>query len=191
MNGINRNMFTLTISSSNGPIDKSVIRDFEKVINKKFPDLYVEFVSSNDGAAPITSVFSYCKLGINEKQEDAFVFLAFDVNASDTMDYGLSLFKNFWCIDGLIPFGTTGGGDYLCFDYRAEPNSIDPPIVVVIHDDFTDNDERLICHVAPNFEYLIRHLERDRTDKEMDELYEICKQRGMALPYEYHFPIDK
>ena len=186
-----KNILSITISRSKGSIENGIIKEFEKKINKNLPELYIEFICANDGAYPIDNMFTYIDHTTNKEDGNGFVFLSFDVDGFDTIFDKVNLFEDFWDINDIIPFGVTGNGDYLGFDYRKDPSSIDPSVVVVIHDDVDENGDFLICQVAPNFEHLIRHLKRGRTDEEMEELYETCKERGWDLPYEYHFSVDK
>ncbi|MDR1488613.1 MAG: SMI1/KNR4 family protein [Holosporales bacterium] len=55
----------------------------------------------------------------------------------------------------LIPFGDTGGGDFICFDYRNHDGD-NPPIILWTHDVY-DNSKR-ISFIANNFEEFINML---------------------------------
>ena len=57
--------------------------------------------------------------------------------------------------DGLIPFGDNGGGDMICFDYRHDKTTNNPPIVIWNHD--MGFDHRVVF-VANNFEEFINML---------------------------------
>ncbi|MGQ8975906.1 SMI1/KNR4 family protein [Acinetobacter schindleri] len=73
--------------------------------------------------------------------------MAIQDNINDVDNYGI---KN------LVVFGICANGDYICFDYRENPNSSEPKIVLVYHDDFVDYDDgtstMVVNHVAENFD---------------------------------------
>ena len=57
--------------------------------------------------------------------------------------------------DGLIPFGENGGGDYICFDYRNDKTTDNPPIVIWNHD---MGLKHRVVFIANNFEEFINML---------------------------------
>ena len=57
--------------------------------------------------------------------------------------------------DGLIPFGENGSGDMICFDYRKDRTTDNPPIVIWNHD---MGLEHRVVFIANNFEEFINML---------------------------------
>ncbi|HDR1362974.1 TPA: SMI1/KNR4 family protein, partial [Pasteurella multocida] len=64
-------------------------------------------------------------------------------------------------------FGSTGEGDFVCFDYRDDPKGNEPKICIVIHDEYDEKTgKRLLFPVAENFEAFLNGL------KSFDEMLE-------------------
>ena len=57
--------------------------------------------------------------------------------------------------DGLIPFGENGGGDMICFDYRNDKTTDNPPIVIWNHD---MGLKHRVVFIANNFDEFINML---------------------------------
>jgi hypothetical protein len=118
-----------------GSAEPSIIDEHEKRIDRKFPPDYKTIVSTYNGAF------------VNEK--DAFQFISNLTKktethglgllhafgkcnaASETIEYSLT-HKPVGFPDGIVSFARGGGGDLLCFDYRA-CSSPDAPKIVVWH----------------------------------------------------------
>ncbi|WP_256932962.1 SMI1/KNR4 family protein [Psychrobacter sp. BF1] len=62
----------------------------------------------------------------------------------------------------LVTFAICGNGDYVCFDYRHNPITDNPKVVLVYHDDFVDYEDgsshMVINHVADSFEEFMEML---------------------------------
>ena len=59
----------------------------------------------------------------------------------------------------LVPFGEDGGGDSMCFDYRKDPHSNDPPIVYWAHENEEGKD---ISFLARNFKEFLSILKEPK-----------------------------
>lgn len=57
--------------------------------------------------------------------------------------------------DFVIAFGRSANGDYICFDYRHDPKTDEPHVVVMFHDAYDDSNKMLISYVASSFEEFI------------------------------------
>ena len=61
----------------------------------------------------------------------------------------------------LVAFGRNGGSDLICFDYRAEPNTDNPPVVYWI---FGRNEGEDISFLANSFEEFLGILKEPEED---------------------------
>lgn len=63
----------------------------------------------------------------------------------------------------VVAFGISANGDYICFDYRNNPNN--PSIVLMYHDDFYEdesgNTRMVTVPVAPDFDSFIDKLHQN------------------------------
>jgi hypothetical protein len=62
----------------------------------------------------------------------------------------------------LVAFGCTGNGDQICFDYRSDPKTDNPPIVYWNHEADIGQD---VSFVANNFVEFIRMLKEPEDDE--------------------------
>ena len=54
-----------------------------------------------------------------------------------------------------VAFAGTGGGDYICFDYRHDPTTDNPPVVFWLHE---ENEGEDVIFLAPTFEDFLKML---------------------------------
>ena len=90
----------------------------------------------------------------------------YDKNFEKTISGGIGVIFGLQCEDGdnlivrykklpdffprnLVPFGENGGGNFICFDYRYDSTTDNPPVVYWIHD---AEKEKEICTLAKDFE---------------------------------------
>lgn len=155
-----KNLEQNNILSDEGSLPEEVIRDIEKFLCVKLPHIYTNFISGHNGAYLKNDIFDYYDPnradGINgngitflnaEKIPDHIKLLKYDEDPDWGPEY---LFE-----DGLIPFGDNGGGDLICFDYRKDRETDNPPIVIWNHD---MGLEHRVVFIAPNFEEFINML---------------------------------
>jgi hypothetical protein len=132
----------------------------EKIQNVILPKLYVDFISKHNGARLEIDEFDYddpnIKTGNNSNS------IAFE--KIETIQKSIELLKydeepdldiKYRFEDGLIPFGDNGGGDMICFDYRNDRTTDNPPIVIWNHD---MGFEHRVVFIANNFEEFINML---------------------------------
>lgn len=74
----------------------------------------------------------------------------------------------------LVAFAENGGGDMVCFDYRTDSKTDNPPIVYWRHDADIGKD---VSFVANNFEEFIKMLEVP-DDEEFEKLYNESKKNS-------------
>ncbi|MDR1432951.1 MAG: SMI1/KNR4 family protein [Puniceicoccales bacterium] len=162
------------VEYDDGNIDKLKIEIFEKRFGISLPAMYVNFIVKHDGARLQRSDFDYLDPNMGgRKNSYSIAFVNFEeienkINRLKKADenfpgYGKA-FK-----DGLVPFGRNGGGDLICFDYREDRTTNDPPIVIWYHEiDF----EHRVIFIASNFEEFVNILYfNEELEKYLDELY--------------------
>lgn len=155
-----KNLDKENILFDNGKLPIEIIQKLEQNLKIKLPKLYTEFIVDHNGADIWARIFDYNDPNSgNGKNSDSIAF----VNA-EKIQYKIELLKYAeepdWPIeyrfeDGLIPFGDNGGGDLICFDYRKDRETDNPPIVIWNHD---MGLEHRVVFIAPNFEEFINML---------------------------------
>lgn len=123
-------------------IQPSEVTYVEDVLSVKFPIAFVDIILKHDESRP--------KL-LNSNSE--WVSGVIDTFVIGPMSFGFISFRNNGICDddipmlftyralrvrmtnseGIIPFAESGGGDYLLFDYRANPH--EPSVVFLDHED--------------------------------------------------------
>ncbi len=127
-----------------GSIDEWYIKDFEKQYNICLPKTYKELMLTHNGASFYEGTFNF----VNKSgEEDMRSFGFFDFGEPEK---GKELITkenlhlqdpNYYGVKGLIGFASTAEGDTVCFDYRDDPVTCEPKIVVLVHDEYeTDPD---------------------------------------------------
>jgi hypothetical protein len=141
-----------------GEIDLRQIKELAERLSIFLPTAYVTFITKHNGASlKMKDCFNYFDPNREgRKTSNSIAFVNFEkiedkINRLKKADesfpgYG-EAFK-----EGLVPFGDNGGGDLICFDYRNNRMTNDPPIVIWYHEvDF----EHRVVFVANNFEEFI------------------------------------
>lgn len=137
------------------------INFIEKIIGKIFPHLFLELVKICDGGYPLKDAFAYFDIyhqSMIISGVGAFLYL----NDSNSSDF-LKIYKNppEFFPEGLIAFADNGGGDFICFDYRMDKESKNPPIVFWSHGADKGKD---VSFIAKNFEEFIGMLYEPEDD---------------------------
>lgn len=141
-----------------GTVDLERIKYVEKKIGYKFPQSYLDCLSQCDGCTPVKDEFKYIDSDSGEEAWGGISrYLCINEAGSDHDLLRLFLDPPEFFPNGVVPFGDTGGGDYICFDYRNDNNSIDPPIVYWSHEGEIGND---LSFVSKNFEEFLSILEQ-------------------------------
>lgn len=140
-----------------GEVDKALIYSFSKNIGVNFPLIYIDMISKHNQLYPGRNIFEF-KEGVMDDERD-IVFLGFGENSSENIediscdDYGH---------EGVIVFGRSANGDYIAFDYRKNPNSCEPEIVLMYHDQYTKDKsgdpKLLVVKIADDFDSFINML---------------------------------
>jgi cell wall assembly regulator SMI1 len=128
------------------------VRKVEAELGVNLPADFAEYVKPHHGGSPDKSDFFYADPRIGQVNSCLAELLSFDLAYDDNIvttrkDLGDQL------PPGVVPFGATGFGDYVCFDFRRRPDSPsvvywshEKPIeesVIPLADSFTDFLDRL------------------------------------------------
>ncbi|GHS92257.1 SMI1/KNR4 family protein [Alphaproteobacteria bacterium] len=152
------NLSSQNIRRDEGCISADVVRNLEATHNIKLPDMYVGFIIEHNGARLKARIFDYSDANIksNKKNSNSITFLNIEKieNHIENLKYMEEpdwdpkyLFE-----DGLIPFGDNGGGDMICFDYRKNKKTDNPPVVIWNHDMGFDHR---VAFIANNFKEFV------------------------------------
>ena len=155
----------------NSPITKKGVQLFQ---NFKFllPSLYFAILTKSDGGS-LDYDFDY--FDIEEKK---------NINTGFSCIYGLecdsdNLLHHYYdppefFPKDLVSFSEIANGDRLCFDYRDNPKTDDPPIVYWNHESAIDES---VSFVSKNFDEFIKRLKEPEDKKEhSDEEFELWYQ---------------
>jgi len=151
-----RNLSSKNIIRDEGRISIEVVRKLEKIYNLVLPEKYVNFITIHNGARILARIFDYFDPNIGRKNSNAVYF-----DKVKKIQDSITLLKcdeePDWPIeyrfeDGVIPFGDNGGGDMICFDYRKNRTTDNPPIVIWNHD---MGLEHRVVFIAKNFEEFV------------------------------------
>ena len=132
-----------------GEVSNQLLQDIQDKIGIILPKNYLSCIKLCDGGYPAKSVFNYI-----------------DVNDDCTWRTGIGTFlsinklnflENYtdppeFFPENIVAFAETGGGDYICFDYRQDRDNPNPPIVFWNHGADIGKD---ISFIANNFEEFI------------------------------------
>ncbi|MBN6494632.1 SMI1/KNR4 family protein [Acinetobacter pittii] len=143
----------------NGAINKEIIENFAATLEVTFPPEYVELISQHDGIYPEISSFDYVdiygELNISTVELGGYLH--------EPRIEGMQFPEGDDDYEGkLISFGSTPGGNFICFDYRFPWIKDQPKIVLVLHDEFYDfgmnEGKRKVLYLADNFMHFINSL---------------------------------
>jgi hypothetical protein len=154
-----KNLNSSNVYRDYGEISVEVMRELEKTQNVILPKAYVDFISKHNGVRLEVNSFEYYDPNIGNKNSDSIAF-----NPAEKIQKSIDLLQydeepdldiKYRFEDGLIPFGDNGGGDLICFDYRKDRTTDNPPIVIWNHD---MGFEHRVIFIANNFEEFINML---------------------------------
>jgi len=170
-------MQKIEINSDYGQVDIQIINEYEKIIGYRFPTIYKELLLKHNGLYPQRDTFAYYDEAIKREEENGIYFYCFDNDNLDPLYsdglIGKDLDDEDFIDTSLIPFGGTGNGDYICFDY-SENKFTDNPKIVVLHHDAPDDDNNLI------FSFLGNSFEEF-----MDSLYEYVDESDSFRSHDF------
>jgi hypothetical protein len=170
-----KNLNEVNVLLDYGEIGTEEIKKFENKLEISFPFVYVSFIIKHNGASIFESDFDYPDPNqAGRKNGDSIAFVSFEETENDiesllrqTMedenDPGPFKFYHYF-EKWLVPFGENGGGDFICFDYRGNHKTDDPPIIFWSHDAWNPNDR--ISFIANDFEEFVGMLYESEEAKE-------------------------
>ena len=147
------------IGMDSGSVSKEFITNIESKWKITLPLNYVNFAVKHNEATLIARIFDYFDPNIDNENSNALHFsnikeILLTINnlqSGEEPDWPIE----YRFEDGLIPFGENGGGDYICFDYRNDKTTDNPPIVIWNHD---MGLKHRVVFIANNFEEFINML---------------------------------
>jgi hypothetical protein len=145
-------MKNIEIYRDRGQIDIRELNEFEQLIGYRLPQTYKDLLSKHNALYPRDRNFKFIDRSSGKPNSRDITFHGFGdllpegqriANAQDHDVYGH---------EGLVTFGMSANGDYICFDYQHDPRTDEPKIVVMFHDYADENKKMLVNFVADSFE---------------------------------------
>lgn len=140
-------------------LDKKRIIFLERKMGIKFPTSFLNVMRKCNGGVPTASDFEYIDAFKSRKRIECIgSFLSLTPRKFSDFYYVWQNPSEFFP-EGLIAFAETGGGDYICFDYRQGKDNTDPPIVYWNHEADVGKDVSFIANSFENFLGMLREPE--------------------------------
>ena len=160
-------MKQLTMRGEKNEMDIWVIEEFERQIGYSLPQSYKNLMSEyNDMWIKETAFDFINKDGELDSSGIGFEEFSWDGESGIQTRQIYVSDKDYYGLPGLVSFGDTGGGDYICFDYRDDLKTCNPKVILMLHDEYIEHDDgsaTMVIHsVANSFEEFIDMLYDDR-----------------------------
>lgn len=138
------------------PVQYKEIHKVEEALGIKFPKDFVECVKLHHGGHPKIYGFDFISTFDSKKMGSCLgELLSFSKDETNKL---LKSYRNLTIHNTLpkkvVPFARDGGGDYMCFDFRENPEN--PPVVYWEHEAFPP--EKAISYLAPTFTDFLKML---------------------------------
>jgi hypothetical protein len=176
----------IVFETREGTVDISVVREFEKKIGFKFPKNYIDIITRYNEArienyietfyfySNFMGRYDYCSLNH---------FLGYNTSGSTcSIEWYWRKVSEWYQIEGedddgedyiferlfpknIIPFASDPAREKICFDYRHDPKT-DNPKIVVWHAEEERGSSSELSFIASSFDEFLDMLYDDRTDKE-------------------------
>lgn len=164
--------------SDYGLVDEKLIYEFERKYSIKLPNSYIELLSKFNAIRPIKEFFKFSYFGKSIKTRDicfyGYGYKKIDINTlEDLVRFQNSILETESIShsqpdecghDNIIAFAQSSEGDYVCFDYRHDPKTNNPKIVLMFHDEYGDDNKMLLCPLADSFEEFVGMLYADKDE---------------------------
>lgn len=151
-----------------GPTDPNLLNQFEESLSIRFPISYRTLIQERNALYPIRNHFRFNNKYHNELwsyrlENDGtdsrdVVFLGYGEGLSESSRIDLAQDFDVYGHDHVISIGSAANGDHICFDYRHDPKTSKPHVVVMFHDAFGEDGKMAICHVADSFDEFMNML---------------------------------
>ena len=135
----------LKFSEKEPPLTKDP-RSLLKTFPFKLPESYLNMLKESDGGY-LDYDFDYYNKSLKRNFGSGISVLyglKSEYNLIDEFSSPAEMFPK-----GIVAFGEDGGGDKVCFDYRKNPDSDNPPIVYWSHEGDVGED---LSYLAKDFE---------------------------------------
>lgn len=137
-------------------LSPEVVATLERKLGVIFPSKFKEIITFHNGGTPQKDSFYYYDEFLLRKVGSGvggFIPLVHDEYESiESLVFSPPEFFP----EGLVAFAETGGGDFICFDYRQGKDNPDPPIVYWSHGADIGKD---VSFIAKNFEEFLDMLQ--------------------------------
>jgi hypothetical protein len=140
----------------NAPFKKENM-DRLNLIPFKLPVNFIELLRMADGGN-IDYDFDYHDVDSDKAMSDGIAFI-YGLNSNENLIDNYLKPAEFFP-NNLLAFGENGGGNFICFDYRNNPKTNDPPIVYWDHEADVGKD---VSFIANNFDDFLEMLKESET----------------------------
>ena len=150
---VHRIMHDITWFRRNEPLNEEALSALSS-FPFQLPKKYLSLLEQSNGGAINNSDFEYYDGRHNSYTQHAIGF----IYGIGTTQY--NLIKEYFSPpeffpEGLVAFAETGNGDLICFDYRNDPKTSNPPIVYWNHEAEVGKD---VSFIAKDFEEFLTML---------------------------------
>ena len=114
----------------------------------KLPENFIKLLSLADGGN-IDYDFDYYAVDSNQSMSDGISFI-YGLNANENLIDNYLNPPEFFP-KNLVAFGENGGGNMICFDYRMDLNTNDPPVIYWDHEANVGQDVSFLAHNFDDF----------------------------------------
>lgn len=134
------------------------------VIPYSLPKIFINLMRECDGGGPVISGFDFEDVHFGKSINDMGIFLSFDPTRVESLYNKFTKPPEFFP-DAIVAFSVTGNGDFVCFDYRTDPKTDNPPVVYWCHE---APEAQSVSFVAKSFDNFMDMLYEDE-DEDEDE----------------------
>lgn len=156
-------MKAVIVYRDSGTVDQSYIDAFEKKLGYIFPQKYKSLLSKHNALRPHENL---CNFKLNDKCDSRDVnFFGYGDSVEEYEDIEKFQQEPEYCYRHIVVIGESANGDYICFDYREDPTTDNPPVVVMLHDYPDENNKMHVCPVTDDFEQFMDSLYSDDAEE--------------------------
>lgn len=137
-------------------VDSTSIDAFEKKMGCAFPSAYKSLLQKHNAVRLVDNCFDFLFRGKVDSRDVGFFGYGEAIQDYENIERFQQ--ESEYCYNDIVVVGESANGDYICFDYRANPTTDNPPVVIMLHDYPDENNKMLVCPVADNFEKFIDSL---------------------------------
>ena len=149
-------MFEIEVFDDKGGVDKNIIDKFESEIGYKLPEDYKNLLSIHNALTPEKCDFDFIFKGVEDERDVSFLGYGNGVESYCKID---RLQQRDEGEKDIVVIGVSANGDYICFDYSKDPFTNNPPVILMFHDLFDENDLMVKVPVAKTFYEFVKMLE--------------------------------